>query len=104
MPVAIEAPQPAGVILHFGHPKIACSKKEGLFPLAGSEARRRWHRQARVVSAGRSPPRAPTRRSRRRRSDTERGAVPDVFALATAPSKPKYNRQALEFVSSSEMP
>jgi hypothetical protein len=28
----------------------------------------------------------------------------DVFALATALSKPKYNRRALEFVSSSEMP
>jgi hypothetical protein len=38
---------------------------------------------------------------RMNRSDTERGAVQDAFALATTLSKPKYNRLAFEFVSSS---
>jgi len=76
-----------------GHPKILCSNKEGLF--AQAPAARTSTRSGRPALFE-----AATRRPRRLRSDTERSAVQDVFAFAPTPSKPKYNRLALAFVSS----
>jgi hypothetical protein len=85
-------------ISHSGHLKILGSTKEALSTVAVAPARALP--PAGIGRASRSPRRPATGRSPRHRSDTKRGAVQHVFALAAALSKPKYNRLALEFVSS----